>query len=625
MNEAGQIVHEKADQIEGEFNNINKAAAGLALGFTAVGGAIAASLLSATTSLAKLGDRADDLRLPVNLIQALSVVSDEARVPAALLTTAMDKFAEASKKGGDEAKTFEKALGNVGDNFLQAFKSADSQEARLKIVSDALRSTTDEVKRAQLSLQAFGSDNERLIGVLGNGASSFERYRQRAAELGLNINESMVKAAQEAKSQLLLLSRVLSDQFTGAVTGLIPLLLKMLPALQAIALAAKAVGAIFADDDRKSVGQLQTELGGLVDEWVKLKEARAALESPDQSRADVLRDKLRGWLGLTVTNEEEMNSLDEAIKRVESRADTVRKLIASKGAEPAATSDKPAFAPRPSLKDESRDRFAAAADSVEKRTAALNAETAAIDLGTAAREKAKIAAQLQTVAMQVNKEAGLGDKVVTEEQTRVIDEFAAAFGRASEAMENARSPLATFGRDSANLGKQLNTFAATSLDSMTNALADVVTHTKTAAEAFSAMARSILNDLAKIAIRQSITGPIAKAFGGLDLFNVGGGVGNNASGTDNWRGGPTWVGENGPEILNVPRGSQIIPNNIASKAGSGGMVFQFTSAPVFQAGIGPADMALIRAQQQSFDSRLRNDVPGIVRAALRNDRDVLNR
>lgn len=34
-----------------------------------------------------------------------------------------------------------------------------------------------------------------------------------------------------------------------------------------------------------------------------------------------------------------------------------------------------------------------------------------------------------------------------------------------------------------------------------------------------------------------------------------------AGGTDNWRGGMTWVGENGPELLNLPRGSQVIPNH----------------------------------------------------------------
>jgi len=42
----------------------------------------------------------------------------------------------------------------------------------------------------------------------------------------------------------------------------------------------------------------------------------------------------------------------------------------------------------------------------------------------------------------------------------------------------------------------------------------------------------------------------------------------NAVGTDFWQGGPTWVGEQGPEIVNLPRGSQVIPNNKAVSAGT---------------------------------------------------------
>ena len=34
--------------------------------------------------------------------------------------------------------------------------------------------------------------------------------------------------------------------------------------------------------------------------------------------------------------------------------------------------------------------------------------------------------------------------------------------------------------------------------------------------------------------------------------------GYNASGNHNWRGGVTWVGENGPELVSLPRGSQIM-------------------------------------------------------------------
>lgn len=35
---------------------------------------------------------------------------------------------------------------------------------------------------------------------------------------------------------------------------------------------------------------------------------------------------------------------------------------------------------------------------------------------------------------------------------------------------------------------------------------------------------------------------------------------HNALGTNFWQGGLTWVNENGPELINLPRGSQVIPN-----------------------------------------------------------------
>ncbi|WP_161567290.1 phage tail tape measure protein [Acidilutibacter cellobiosedens] len=37
-------------------------------------------------------------------------------------------------------------------------------------------------------------------------------------------------------------------------------------------------------------------------------------------------------------------------------------------------------------------------------------------------------------------------------------------------------------------------------------------------------------------------------------------IGRNAQGTDYWRGGLTWVGERGPELVNLPRGSKVLSN-----------------------------------------------------------------
>jgi tape measure domain-containing protein len=43
-------------------------------------------------------------------------------------------------------------------------------------------------------------------------------------------------------------------------------------------------------------------------------------------------------------------------------------------------------------------------------------------------------------------------------------------------------------------------------------------------------------------------------------------VGNNANGTDNWRGGLSWVGEKGPELINLPKGSSVLSHEDSIKA-----------------------------------------------------------
>ncbi|HEV7216696.1 MAG TPA: hypothetical protein VGP33_16440 [Chloroflexota bacterium] len=63
-------------------------------------------------------------------------------------------------------------------------------------------------------------------------------------------------------------------------------------------------------------------------------------------------------------------------------------------------------------------------------------------------------------------------------------------------------------------------------------------------------ARSVLN---------GIEGSIAAAQSALAGMGAGAAVGHNALGTTDWRGGLTWVGEQGPELLNLPRGAQVIP------------------------------------------------------------------
>jgi len=56
------------------------------------------------------------------------------------------------------------------------------------------------------------------------------------------------------------------------------------------------------------------------------------------------------------------------------------------------------------------------------------------------------------------------------------------------------------------------------------------------------------------------------------------GIGHNAAGTDNWRGGPTWVNERGGEIIDLPSGSRVIPADKSEKMLGKGDTFNIYEA-----------------------------------------------
>lgn len=100
-----------------------------------------------------------------------------------------------------------------------------------------------------------------------------------------------------------------------------------------------------------------------------------------------------------------------------------------------------------------------------------------------------------------------------------------------------------------------------------------VTGAKTAEEAVKDLIAQLILAEARALILSGIarlTGGPAQALGPIATI-IGNMIGNNAQGTNNWRGGLTWVGERGPELLNLPRGSQVIPNHRAANSNS--MVF----------------------------------------------------
>ena len=133
-----------------------------------------------------------------------------------------------------------------------------------------------------------------------------------------------------------------------------------------------------------------------------------------------------------------------------------------------------------------------------------------------------------------------------------------------EGLEASRTPLQEYAASVDNLQSSLQNVAVSGLKSMEDALVGLINGTMSASNAFKSMANSIINDLIRIAVQKSITGPIAAS---LDTLFSGGG---KAIGGSVQAGKPYMVGERGAEMFVPNQSGSIIPSNQLS--GGGGTV-----------------------------------------------------
>lgn len=431
------------DQLSGAMGQVSgaseSAAAGMESAFTKIAGRLAggalvvglvAALKGARDQLADLGDRADDLRLPAQYLAEMEIAAAQARVPLEKLTAAQQFFAEVSKKDAEDAEDFYTALGNISKASAEAFKSAGSQIERQKIVGDAYRSTADEVKRAQLGLEAYGSDNERLLGVVNAGTEGLAQYRAKALELGVVIDEAMIKKAQDAQSTMNVLSTVIRDRVNIGINELVqaaPGLIAQLKDLGGAFGIASGPASTFTDIIR-----------GTKEELAKLQFfaefAGAGLQHMfgfiDRGAADAAR--------AAAVARYEMNALKNSTLAV---AAGIEEDI-GKSSDPLKITVRPAFKPRPELnpdKDNDEDAFSRAESQIRKRIALTDAETATIGLNTEARERAKVVAELEEAAKRANIAAGEKNTEVTDEQRRSIEKLADAMLLAAKRQREAKT------------------------------------------------------------------------------------------------------------------------------------------------------------------------------------------
>jgi hypothetical protein len=147
---------------------------------------------------------------------------------------------------------------------------------------------------------------------------------------------------------------------------------------------------------------------------------------------------------------------------------------------------------------------------------------------------------------------------------------------------DATQALRDYARAAQDVGKSMVSLQLGAIRSLEDSFIGLINGTMSVKDAFASMATSIVNDLIRIMVQQSITGPIAQAlgyanpYGGAQQQPSGDFVGPlpaRAIGGPVQAGQPYMVGERGPEMFVPSQGGSIVPNN---NMGSGSVVVNQT-------------------------------------------------
>lgn len=517
-----------------------------------------------------IGKTADRIGITTSALQELRVVAESAGVSQAALDTSIEKLgrglAEASM-GIGTAKVALEQLNLSADDLMDL-----GLEDAMGKIADEINKVPSPMERTALAMQLFGRSGAPMLNLLREGSDGMSQMRKDARELGVVIDEDLVRNAEDAQTKLDLMSRVISAQLSSALVELAPLLVgaatavagfvtNAVTAIEAIQQFIKPTGdleiatdnlvAAMADEIRQSQ-RLEMALGRSTN--ISVTAARQKL-SEAQARHENARAAIAEQRAIALNSDQYSNLLntievyEDALRSISSAPDTLLKPSQIQAYEDAEANLVALRLEQQAMLDanqEMSEQFLLTQQNIERLEEALeNAKDGVVSFG---------------------------DDIVTPiDRTDRLGESAS---RASLSTQDLIDRLAAAGPELSGLGvtaDQMSGIMETVEGSMESAFMSMVDGTESAKDAFKSMAAQIIKELYRVLVVQRLVSAITGAFGG----GVGGAPTTSpirpaASGRPVTAGEPYVTGEHGRELFVPKVNGRILSAAQTNNMGNGG-------------------------------------------------------
>ena len=566
MNQAGDIADGAVSKIEKSFAGLNP---GINLAALTGGGALAAltglfaALSNINSELAELAKNAEYAGVSVERFQQLRFAATQGGVGSAEATADLRNMAKLL----EDAKWNENSLTKLLDANNIKWKDRNGEVIKLNqtitIMGDLLKkfdSIPDKTKAAEM-----GGLTEKWVDALKGGGAAFNDLANKAQDAGAVIDSQTIRKAAEFDEAWKKSSALLAVQFK-VVT-------------------AEAAG--YLNDLIGKAGEFLTELtkargetpGGGQEKFNRAAEAAAVLAKDAAGAAQDVEQLTRVIDNMMKSgggDPEIIATLRRMREEAQKTAEFIQQALtmeAAKGLEfPGGKVPLPQGRPTPPPPPKGggvlpgrgggggggADDFERATKQIDKHTAAMQAQAAT--LGETAYEQELYRVQLILTEKAIDQYGEVSPAM--NDQIALTSERAA---RAKQALADMHHQM-----------QQINALGQTLGSALSTAFGDAVLEGKKLNEVTS----QLLKTLAKAAINWAIMAPFQSGPGGAaspfaSIFSgIFGKPAGAAAGTNYSTSGLTMVGEKGPELVNLPRGSQVIPNDVLKgAAGASSIVY----------------------------------------------------
>jgi hypothetical protein len=254
----------------GGLKGLGRQAELLRTGIRTLGGALAgvatvgglAALVDRSISAADaIGKTADKIGVGVEALQELRFAAKASGVEQQTLDMALQRFtrrAAEAAQGTGEAKD---VLAQMGIALRDQDRHLRRSEDLLADVADAFARIEDPAERVRLAFKLFDSEGVALVNLLRGGSGALEEMRERARDLGIVLDEHLVRDAERARTELDTLAQVISANLTRAALEAAPVIADLSSWLADVAgKAGIAWERLFDAPEEKSLRTLRYEL-----------------------------------------------------------------------------------------------------------------------------------------------------------------------------------------------------------------------------------------------------------------------------------------------------------------------------------------------------------------------------